>query len=93
MRRSRRRPHPPRDLGVAADVATDTTTDAARPRRGNRYARMRLPHERDESAQAPGPPDGVTAQGERDLAEGKTDTDCYDAVGPRYQQKERGSGQ
>jgi hypothetical protein len=91
MKQSRRRPHPPRDLGVAADVATDTATDRSRPRRGNRYDRMRLPHERDQSTHAPGAPDPVTAQGQRDLAEGRTDTDCYDAVGPRYQQKESGS--
>jgi hypothetical protein len=88
VRRSRRRPHPPRDLGIAADVATDNTTDATRPRRGNRYDDMRLPHERDESTQRPGTPNPVTTQGEKDLAEGRTDTDCYDAVGPRYDRKE-----
>jgi hypothetical protein len=88
MRQSRRRPHPPKDLGIAADVATDVSEDRARPRRGNRYARMRLPHERDESTQAPGTPNPVTTQGQRDLAEGRTDTDCYDAVAPRYERKE-----
>jgi hypothetical protein len=93
MRQSRRRPHPPKDLGIAADVATDTDTDAARARRGNRYDRMRLPHERDESTHAPDKPNPVTTQGERDLAEGRTDTDCYDAVGARYERKESGPGQ
>ena len=88
MKRSRRRPHPPKDLGIAADVATDDTTDRARPPRGNRYAGMRLPHERDESTHRPGTPNPVTTQGATDLAEGRTDTDCYDAVGPRYERKE-----
>jgi hypothetical protein len=88
MRRSRRRPHPPNDLGVAADVATDNTTNAARPRRGNRYDRLRLPHERDESTHPPGKPDPVIVQGAQDVAEGQTDTDCYAAVGPRYDRKE-----
>jgi hypothetical protein len=88
MRRSRRRPHPPKDFGVAADVATDTATARDRPRRGNRYDRMRLPHERDQSTQAPGAPNPVMEQGARDVAEGRVDTDCYGAVTPRYKRKE-----
>jgi hypothetical protein len=88
MRRSRRRPHPPKDLGIAADVATDTVSDHARPHRGNRYDRLRMPYERDESTHAPGAPNPVTEQGARDVDEGKTDTDCYDAVGERYRRKE-----
>lgn len=89
--RSRRRPHPPRDLGVAADVATDATTDRARPRRGNRYDRMRLPHERDESTQGGGAPSRVMTQAADDLAEGRTDTDCYDAVATHYERNEEAS--
>jgi hypothetical protein len=88
MRRSRRRPHPPRDLGVAADVATDTANADVRPRRGNRYEKLRMPHERDEATHEPGPPNPVTTQAERDLAAGRTDTDCYDAVGARYDRKQ-----
>jgi hypothetical protein len=84
MKRSRRRPKPRSDLGVAADVATDDTSGMARPPRGNRYQKMKLPHERDQSAQPPGAPNPVTAQGARDVEQGKTDTDCYDAAGPRY---------
>jgi len=91
MRRSRRRPHPPGDLGVAADVATDTASDRARPRRGNRYDGMRLPHERDQSTQAGGAPNPVTTQAARDLAEGRTDTDGYDAASRRYARNEEGS--
>ena len=85
MKRSRRRPRSPSDLGVAADVATDTAATRARSPRGNRYAKMKMPHERDESTQAAAvPPRPVTTQGARDVEEGKVDTDCYDATGPRY---------
>jgi hypothetical protein len=84
---SRRRPS---DLGVAADVATDTAANTARPRRGNRYQKMKMPHERDESAHRPGEPNPIAEQAARDLESGKTDTDCYDAAGPRFDRKERG---
>ena len=84
MKRSRRRERPPSDLGVAADVATDAAATTGRPRRGNRYARMKMPHERDESTHAPGAPNPVTAQGARDVEQGRADTDCYDAAGPRF---------
>jgi hypothetical protein len=86
MKRSRRRPRPPSDLGVAADVATDTAATRARSPRGNRYEKMKMPHERDEStqAEATGKPNPVTTQAARDVEEGKVDTDCYDATGPRY---------
>ena len=84
MKRSRLRAKPRSDLGVAADVATDDTSNVARPRRGNRYQKMKLPHERDESAPAPGAPNPVTTQGARDVEQGKMDTDCYGAAGPRY---------
>ena len=88
----RRRPliraKPASDLGLAADVATDTAARSARPRRANRYARMKLPHERDESTREPGAPNPITEQGARDLEQGKTDTDCYDAASPRYERTE-----
>ena len=87
MKQSRRRAKPRSDLGVAPDVATDTTSNSARPRRGNRYGKMKLPHERDESAHPPGEPNPVTAQGARDVEQGQTDTDCYDAAGPRFDRK------
>ena len=89
MKRGRHRPHPRSDLGVAADVATDTAAGRSRPQRGNRYAKMKLPHERDESANPPGSPDPVITQGARDVEEGKADTDCYDAVGTRYDRTEQ----
>jgi len=91
VKRSRGRPRPPADLGVAADVATDTDTDATttRSRRGNRYARVKMPHERDESTHAPGAPNPVTTQGARDVEQGKVDTDCYNATGPRYDRTQK----
>ena len=89
-RRHLGRTKPPSDLGLAADVATDTAAKSARPPRANRYARMKLPHERDESTQQPGTPKPVTRQGARDLEQGKTDTDCYDAAGPRYERTDGG---
>jgi hypothetical protein len=89
MKRSRRRTKPASDLGVAADVATDDTSNVGRPRRGNRYQKMKLPHERDESAHPPGEPDPVTAQAARDVEQGKVDTDCYDAAGRRFDRKEQ----
>jgi len=87
VKRSRRRARPASDLGVAADVATDTSAESGRPRRGNRYSRMKLPHERDESAHALQPPKPVMAQAALDIEQGKTDTDCYNATGPRYDRK------
>jgi hypothetical protein len=90
MKRSRNRPRPRSDLGVTADVMTDTAAAIGRRPRGNRYQKMKMPHERDESAQAPAPPNPVITQGVRDVEQGKTDTDCYDAVGPRYDRKEQG---
>ena len=87
MKQSRHRAKPRPALGVAPDVATDSTSNAARPPRGNRSAKMQLPHERDESPHPPGEPNPVTAQGARDVEQGKTDTDCYDAAGPRFDRK------
>lgn len=88
MKRSRRRAKPRSDLAVAADVATAAASNGARPPRGNRYAKLRLPHERDQSTHRPGAPDPVMQQGARDVEQGKTDTDCYGAVGPRYDRKQ-----
>jgi len=88
VKRSRRRARPSGDPGVAADVATDTDAATTRSRRGNRYAKLKMPHERDESSHAPGAPTPVTVQGARDVEQGKVDTDCYDAIGPRYDRSE-----
>jgi hypothetical protein len=89
MKRSRQRPRPRSALGVDADVATDTTATSVRPPRGNRYQRMKLPHERDESAHRVAPANPVATQGARDVEQGKTDTDCYTEAGPRFDSKQQ----
>lgn len=91
MKRRRRlhRVKGPAHGAVAADVATDSASEASRPRRGNRYTKLSLPHERDQTVHPPGAPNPVTTQGATDVAQGKTDTDCYGDVGPRYDRKER----
>lgn len=81
----------PSDLGVAADVATDDAANTARPPRGNRYQRMKLPHERDESAHRPSAPNPTTEQAARDLESGKTNTEGYDAAARRVEDQERRS--
>ena len=90
MKRRRRTPlaKHPSNLRVEQDVATDTTSARSRAARA-RYATMKLPHERDEDTHRPGATNEVTAQGARDLAQGRTDTDCYGAVGERYDRKQR----
>jgi hypothetical protein len=89
MKRKRRLtvPRRPSSLRVEEDAATDTT--AARASRGS-YESMKMPHERDEDTHAPGKPNEVTTQGARDVEQGKVDTDCYGAVGQRYD-RTRGS--
>jgi hypothetical protein len=51
---------------------------------------MKLPHERDQNPHPPGPPKEITARGARDVAQGRTDTDCYGSVGERYDRKQGG---
>lgn len=58
------------------------------------YRDMKLPHERDESAvgEAAAGKDAAhtrrpVEQAQRDLAQGRQDTDCYDAVAPRYDEQ------
>jgi hypothetical protein len=53
---------------------------------------MKMPHERDESAgdeasqgRGPARTRRVMRQAHQDLADGQENTDCYDAVAPRYQ--------
>ena len=91
MKRRRRIPQKrPSNLHVEADVATGTTAPRSRARSG-RHSTMKLPHERDEDAQAPRTPNPVTKQGARDVEQGKVDTDCYGAAGERFD-RTRGRG-
>lgn len=91
MKRRRRLPlaKRPSNLRVEQDVATDTTSPHSRAPRA-RYGAMKLPHERDEDTHPSGAGNDVTAQGARNVAQGRTDTDCYGAVGERYDRKQRG---
>jgi hypothetical protein len=69
----------------------EATGDQARRRaRGSEYAGMKLPHEHDESAEqdsAGRRPE--IEKGAADLEQGRRDTDCYTAAGPRYRRQQR----
>jgi hypothetical protein len=71
------------DLRVEEDDSTGIVANAEQPQR-KRYTRMRLPHERDESTHRPGEPNRVTKRAAKDLETGQQDTDCYGAVGERF---------
>ena len=87
MKRRRRLPlRKHRDLRVEADDSTGILANAQQPGR-KRYTRMRLPHERDESTHRPGEPNRVTKRAAKDLENGQEDTDCYGAVGERFDGK------
>jgi len=82
--RRRKRSIPKRpDLRVEADDSTGVLGNALQPGR-KRYTRMRLPHERDESTHRPAEPGPVTKRAAKDLEDGQQDTDCYGAVGERF---------
>ena len=81
-RRKRSIPKEP-DLRVEADDSTGVLGNALQPGR-KRYTRMRLPHERDESTHRPAEPGPVTKRAAKDLEDGQQDTDCYGAVGERF---------
>jgi hypothetical protein len=67
VRRLRKRIAPP---AAKPEVAVLLTAPRNRPS-------PKLPHERDESPSPPQAPDPTIAQGERDLAQGREDTDRY----------------
>jgi|RhiMethySRZTD1v2_1073278.scaffolds.fasta_scaffold359117_2 hypothetical protein len=71
------------ELRVEADDSTGVLGNTAQPA-GKRYTRMRLPHERDQSTHRPGEPGRVTKRAAKDLENGQEDTDCYGAVGERF---------
>lgn len=89
MKRRRRMPPPKEpELRVEADDSTGILGNASQPRR-KRYTHMKLPHERDESTHAPVSPVPVIDQGAQDVEAGRVDTDCYGAVGERFDRKAR----
>ena len=79
----------PSQLRIQQVVATDGAADTSRLR-SRRYSSMKLPHERDESTHRPPMPNAVIDQGARDVEAGKVDTDCYGAVGRRFDRRQRG---
>jgi hypothetical protein len=75
------------------DEATDSVPATHPPQ--TPYKDLKMPHERDESAvgdasegRDPSRTRPVIRQAHEDLAQGKQDTDCYDAVAPRYEAEE-----
>ena len=90
MKRKRRSPAAkrPSNLRVEHDVASDTTSARSRAPRA-RYGAMKLPHERDEDTHETPAPNEITAQGARDVEQGRLDTDCYTTVGERHDRKQR----
>jgi hypothetical protein len=94
--RSRRRTPADASTTPQRDEATGRT--AERPAAQSEYAGMKLPHERDESAEQDTSSlrtDGVRpemAQAATDIQQGRRDTDCYSAVGPRYRRRQRKGG-
>jgi hypothetical protein len=56
-----------------------------------RYANLKMPHERDEVSHRPGPPGPVTTQAANDLRDGQRDTDRYTQAGEDFDRKGRGS--
>lgn len=64
------------DVEVRVNVASGTAHSSSRVRPPNTADNLKLPHERDESVDAPSArPRAVMRQAEIDLASGKVDTD------------------
>ena len=88
----RKRPATPRqppDMRVEKDVSTGLAARTARPS-DQRYSKLKMPHERDESTHAPARPNEVTEQAARDIEQGRKETDCYGAAGANFDRKQRG---
>jgi len=75
---------------VERDEATSVAADTARVPR-QRYANLKMPHERDERTHAPSPPSEVGTQAANDLAEGKRETDLYGKAGTDFDRTTRRS--
>jgi len=73
---------------VEANEATGLEAGSALPADAQ-YAKLALPHERDERTARPGKPGTVTRQAADDLAQGKRDTDLYTRVGADFDRKAR----
>jgi hypothetical protein len=93
MKRKRRHPPAkrPTELVVEKDLATDVAAGTVRSPE-QRYSRLEMPHERDESVdkRGTGKPNPVTEQAARDIEQGRVETDCYGATGGRFDRTQRG---
>ncbi len=92
MKRRRRTPLP-RDVTqpiVEKDDAAGVAAGSARAP-DERYANLRMPHERDERTHAPDAPSEVVTQAADDLAEGRRETDLYGKVGTDFDRTARRS--
>ena len=90
MRRARRRPAPlplPMQRAGRTVPVKHEATGMQRDSPGERYADMRLPHERDEDVHQPSPPTLRVKQAAQDLAEGRTDTDRYNEARENFEEK------
>ena len=80
------------------DEATGEQTRQGSGAPSSGYAGMKMPHERDESAEQDTGAAGndaaraKIAQGATDVEQGQRDTDCYNATAPRYQRQQRKRG-
>jgi hypothetical protein len=79
VRRPRKRAAPP---AAKTEIAVLLTAPRNRPS-------PKLPHERDESPSPPQAPDPTIAQGERDLAQGREDTDRYGEARRIFERRNR----
>jgi len=90
----RRRPMPlPRNATeptVDKDEATGVAAGAARST-GERYADLKMPHERDERTHAPGAPSELVTQAADDLVEGRRESDLYTKAGSDFDRTARRS--
>ena len=75
---------------VEEDEATGVAADAPRAP-DERYANLRMPHERDERTHVPSAPSEVVTQAADDLAEGRRETDLYAKVGTDFDRTARRS--
>jgi hypothetical protein len=93
MKRRRRTPLPRQAVQpiVEEDEATGSTVVPSAGDTEQKYANLRMPHERDERTHAPVRPGAVTTQAADDLAEGRRETDLYSKVGADFDRKARRS--
>lgn len=75
---------------VEGDEATGVAAGSPRAP-DERYANLKMPHERDERTHAPGAPSEVVTQAADDLAEGRRETDLYAKVGTDFDRTARRS--